>query len=421
MTSYKIYSDEQYRAFLKNKFSTNYGISEEKAADWFMNQAGARAVINSYGVTKQMLLDELIPTLKEKLGGYMFFLMYTVTEGGGAGNWINHYGRDTASGAKGTLVADCDYLLSVNEQYNGLPVAMTAPEVGGSPPQDKINEAQNVYNECGKDSIGAVMMPSTMAGNAWVFAEDWCLANQGSSAPAVYFGNPYNQMIDAIKDAGGDPFDGKADGGKPSAGQKPGNKNGAGNNKKSGGGFFYLQNSMAWNFGGVVSGNSSRTGDSGSKSGGGDSKPANNSTSFSSEEDQKLWKETENENPGNAAGLTDHVRHVRAFMMKKFGLGDVQGYNPASDDGTGHGHNMGLALDFMVNGSGSPDHDLGQKIADYMTTNFDALKVYYVIWEQHFYMDVTNIYGPPNQWNAMPDRGGITANHFDHVHVSFKE
>ena len=35
MTSYKIYSDEQYRAFLKNKFSTNYGISEEKAADWF--------------------------------------------------------------------------------------------------------------------------------------------------------------------------------------------------------------------------------------------------------------------------------------------------------------------------------------------------------------------------------------------------
>lgn len=178
---------------------------------------------------------------------------------------------------------------------------------------------------------------------------------------------------------------------------------------------------MAWNFGGVVSGNSSRTGDSGGKSGGKDSKPANNSTSFSSEEDQKLWKETENENPGNAAGLTDHVRHVRAFMMKKFGLGDVQGYNPASDDGTGHGHNMGLALDFMVNGSGSPDHDLGQKIADYMTTNFDALKVYYVIWEQHFYMDVTNIYGPPNQWNAMPDRGGITANHFDHVHVSFKE
>ncbi len=36
---------------------------------------------------------------------------------------------------------------------------------------------------------------------------------------------------------------------------------------------------------GVVSGNASRTGDSGSKSGGGDSKPANNSTSFSSEED----------------------------------------------------------------------------------------------------------------------------------------
>ena len=30
-----------------------------------------------------------------------------------------------------------------------------------------------------------------------------------------------------------------------------------------------------------------------------------------------------------------------------------------------------------------------------------------------------NIYGPANTWNLMPDRGGVTANHYNHVHVSF--
>lgn len=27
-------------------------------------------------------------------------------------------------------------------------------------------------------------------------------------------------------------------------------------------------------------------------------------------------------------------------------------------------------------------------------------------------------YGPANTWNPMPDRGSVTENHYDHVHVS---
>src|SRR5574344_2138335 len=57
------------------------------------------------------------------------------------------------------------------------------------------------------------MMPSTMAGNAWGFAENWCLENQGSRPPAVYFGNPYDLMIKNIKDSEADPFGGGSGGG----------------------------------------------------------------------------------------------------------------------------------------------------------------------------------------------------------------
>ena len=208
MPSYKTYSTEQYINFFKNKTSNNFGLSDEALADWFMAQPGARPVINSYGVNKQNLLSTYIPKIKEYQGEAAFFLFYTVTEGGGAGNWINHYTSDTSSTGLGCLIDDLEYCKSIDNKYPGFPVAMTAHEVGGTPPQENINQAQDVYKQCGKGTIGSIMMPSTMAGNAWVFAEDWCLAHQGASAPAVYFGNPYDLMIKTIKDAGVDPFTG---------------------------------------------------------------------------------------------------------------------------------------------------------------------------------------------------------------------
>ena len=208
MPSYKTYTTEQYIGFLKNKTSSNFGMSDEALADWFMGQPGARPVINSYGVNKQNLLSTYIPKIKEYQGEAAFFLFYTVTEGGGAGNWINHYGTDQGSNGMECLISDLEYCKRIDDGYNGYPVAMDAPEVGGTPNQENINECQNVYNSVGKSTIGSIMMPSTMAGNAWVFAEQWCLDNQGASAPAVYFGNPYDLMINTIQGAGVDPFAG---------------------------------------------------------------------------------------------------------------------------------------------------------------------------------------------------------------------
>ena len=57
MPSYKTYSTEQYTKFLKNSTSNNFGLSDDKLADWFMGQAGAVPVISSYGVTKENLLS----------------------------------------------------------------------------------------------------------------------------------------------------------------------------------------------------------------------------------------------------------------------------------------------------------------------------------------------------------------------------
>lgn len=116
-------------------------------------------------------------------------------------------------------------------------------------------------------------------------------------------------------------------------------------------------------------------------------------------------------------GLTPHTKKMKVALAKKFGITNFSLFRAGDDDGTGHGHNSGMAVDFMV----YSDSAKGDQLAEYLTKHMDELGVYYIIWKQRFYMSQQNIYGPANTWNIMPNRGGVTANHYDHVHVSFKK
>lgn len=74
-------------------------------------------------------------------------------------------------------------------------------------------------------------------------------------------------------------------------------------------------------------------------------------------------------------------------------------------------HGSGYAVDFMVGHPGH--HDDGQAIRDYVWTHRSRLGLHWVIWEQHV---TTAKSGVPR---LMEDRGGVTANHYDHVHAFF--
>ncbi|MFZ0531335.1 MAG: SH3 domain-containing protein [Propionicimonas sp.] len=75
-------------------------------------------------------------------------------------------------------------------------------------------------------------------------------------------------------------------------------------------------------------------------------------------------------------------------------------------------HPSGRAIDIMIP-SYKSNVALGDAIAAYVIANGDRLHVSYVIWRQRNYR-LTRGY-----WVKMADRGGDTANHYDHVHVSF--
>lgn len=115
----------------------------------------------------------------------------------------------------------------------------------------------------------------------------------------------------------------------------------------------------------------------------------------------------------NDPHLQPQAEAFRQEIAAKFGITNIGGYREGDPDD----HGKGLAVDVMVPTSSQ----LGDQVAQYAIDNMDRAGISYVIWKQQFYMSVDNMYGPANTWNQMPDRGGDTANHYDHVHISFYE
>ena len=110
------------------------------------------------------------------------------------------------------------------------------------------------------------------------------------------------------------------------------------------------------------------------------------------------------------AGLQPQTAAFKEEVANLFGITSFSGYRPG-DSGD---HGKGLAIDFMVPVSSA----LGDQIADYAIQNMASRGISYIIWKQRFYAPFDSKYGPAYTWNAMPDRGSVTENHYDHVHVS---
>ena len=110
------------------------------------------------------------------------------------------------------------------------------------------------------------------------------------------------------------------------------------------------------------------------------------------------------------AGLQPQTAAFKEEIANLFGITSFSGYRPG-DSGD---HGKGLAIDFMVPVSSA----LGDRIAEYAVQNMASRGINYIIWKQRFYAPYDSKYGPAYTWNPMPDRGSVTENHYDHVHVS---
>jgi hypothetical protein len=106
--------------------------------------------------------------------------------------------------------------------------------------------------------------------------------------------------------------------------------------------------------------------------------------------------------PTTLDGVKPHVAQVGNHIAARFDVDDIGG---VAGRGGASDHPSGLALDFIVGTA------TGDALAEYVLANRRAFGVSYVIWRQR--------YNDGSGWSAMEDRGSATANHLDHVHVSF--
>ena len=108
-------------------------------------------------------------------------------------------------------------------------------------------------------------------------------------------------------------------------------------------------------------------------------------------------------------GLTPNSQKLLAQLDKQFPeVRTIYGVrqDPLPD------HPSGRALEVMVYSNAA----LGDRVAEWTRSNAQALNIDYIIWNQRIWSVARSSEG----WRHMADRGSVTANHRDHVHITVK-
>jgi hypothetical protein len=130
---------------------------------------------------------------------------------------------------------------------------------------------------------------------------------------------------------------------------------------------------------------------------------------------RRLLAQFQPQSPTIGDNITPRMREVRDEIDRRFGPFPAIGcYRPGSDGE----HPLGRACDFMLSSGGvmptasSIQH--GYDIAAWAQANASRLGIMYIIYRQRIW----DVRMASSGWVPMADRGSITANHYDHVHIS---
>ncbi|MEV4116598.1 hypothetical protein [Nonomuraea sp. NPDC049695] len=118
--------------------------------------------------------------------------------------------------------------------------------------------------------------------------------------------------------------------------------------------------------------------------------------------------------PGGSDNITPRMRLVKQLVKERFDVPFGIGcYRTIQDGGE---HPLGRACDFMLSRGGAlpsaGEVERGNQIAAWAIKNAKRLGIMYIIYRQRIWHARTGA------WRTMSDRGGTTANHYDHPHIS---
>lgn len=103
------------------------------------------------------------------------------------------------------------------------------------------------------------------------------------------------------------------------------------------------------------------------------------------------------------AGVSPNIRAIHQAVCSNFP--EITTYGTLRSDGE---HAQGIAMDIMVAG------ERAWQVAEFLREYYSTFSVNYVIHAQRIWSVERSSEG----WRPMEDRGSVTANHYDHVHVT---
>jgi len=106
---------------------------------------------------------------------------------------------------------------------------------------------------------------------------------------------------------------------------------------------------------------------------------------------------------GSSVSGQPNVIGVHAAVCAAFP--EITSYGTYRGDGE---HAQGLAIDIMVSGA------RGWEVAEFVRANYSEFGVSYIMYSQKIWSVERGSEG----WRSVSDRGSVTANHYDHVHVT---
>lgn len=186
------YSLKTVAKFATSPITSTWGVSISKAESLFL--AKNRAVANRYGLSKSNI-SKVSNVVRAEGVSPVFFYMYAVNEGGGAGGFINHYQTSSGDAIKDAK-ADADYLKETASSTAFPPATETSSKAAIT----DTSYAKKVLDKMPEGSIGRVYIPATAA----VTAEIAYLSGVHAGWTTAY-GHPLSACIDYIKQLGGDP------------------------------------------------------------------------------------------------------------------------------------------------------------------------------------------------------------------------